>query len=111
MYKDTVTLWHFAGEDERRATWRRHVFAGVQADETSGAVASLQGRQSTSGLAVYIPGVVAAGYGETWEIADGDAIVVGLVESDQPPKDAYRVTGHEPHRSRHRLHHLEVAAS
>lgn len=111
MYRDAVTIWQHTGEVEREATWKRHVLVGVQVDETSGAVASMQGRQSTSGLAVYVPASAAEGYGLTWEVTEGDMIVSGIVIADTPPEGALRVSGYEPYRMRGRLHHLEVAAS
>lgn len=111
LYADTVTLWRFAGEEGRRATWQRRVLAGVHVDETSGAVASLHGRRSTSGLSVYIPARAADGYGEGWDVSEGDAVMRGDVGGDAPPSGALRVVGVETHRWGHRLDHVEVAAS
>lgn len=139
MSTATVTLYNATGEVDRRATYLRTVLAGVRAEETSGAVATMQGRTSADGLALYIPGTL-SGYVEPeafigrplsspygvpssggWTVRPGDLVVAGICELEIPPatvqqleegRRVYRVTGVETLADRRgRIHHLEVSAS
>lgn len=140
MRTDTVTLYNALGEVERRAAYRRTVLSGVRAEETSGAVATMQGRTSTDGLMLFVPGGM-AGYVEpqdfvasplaspygvpapegSWTIREGDLVAAGVCELELPPatisqleqgRRVYRVTGVEALKDRRgRIRHLEVSAS
>lgn len=125
---DTVTLYISAGEVDRKATYARVVLSGVRAEERSGSVSAINGRQSTDGLMLFIPPM--SGYVEpesyaavagTWTIRPDDLVVSGPSTVEIPPSSVkqleaayrvYRVTGIETLRDRRgRVHHLEVSAS
>jgi hypothetical protein len=140
MSTDTVTVYNALGEADRHAAYRRTVLRGVRAEETSGAVATMQGRSSADGLLLFVPGALPGyvepehftgsavaspfavpGAGGSWTLRDGDLVVWGLCELEMPPtsiqqleqgRRVYRITGVETLRDRRGLvHHLEVSAS
>lgn len=125
---DTVTLYMAAGEVDRKATYRRVVLSGVRAEERSGSVAALNGRQSTDGLLLFVASLHGyvepesyTGVSGTWSIRPNDLVVSGACDLEIPTatvkqleatRRVYRVTGVEPMRDRRgRIHHLEVSAS
>lgn len=125
---DTVTLYMAAGEVDRKATYRRIVLAGVRAEERSGSVAAMHGRQSTDGLMLFVASLHGyvepesyAGESATWSIRPDDIVIAGACDLEIPTTTVkqleaayrvYRVTGIETLRDRRgRIHHLEVSAS
>ena len=128
MRSHTVTVYNALGEIDRVAAYRRTVLEGVRVEERSGAVATMQGRSSTDGVMVYIPGTV-AGFvdsrdydgDEGWTLRAGDFIAIGECELDLPPatvpmleadSHVFRITGVEPLTDRRgRVHHWEVSGS
>lgn len=127
MRAHTVTIYNALGEVNRHATYARTVLDGVRVEETSGAVASAQGRTSTDGVLVFIPGAIPgfvapeayAGIG--WTLREGDLIVIGEETADIPPssiadiearREVYHVIDFETLRLRgDRVHHWEVAGA
>lgn len=125
---DTVTLYMAAGEVDRKATYRRVVLSGVRAEERSGSVAALNGRQSADGLLLFVASLHGyvepqeyVGVATTWTIRPDDLVVSGMCDLEIPAatvkqleaaRRVYRVTGIETLRDRRgRIHHLEVSAS
>ncbi len=127
MRAHTVTIYNLLGEIDRHAAYSRTVLVGVRVEETSGAVASAQGRTSTDGVLVFIPGGMPgfiepeAFAGDGWTLRDGDLLVVGDCALDIPPnsitdiekvREVYHVTGFETLRLRgNRVHHWGVAGA
>jgi hypothetical protein len=126
LMRHVVTLYNALGEVDRRATYARTVIFGVRIEESSGAVASMSGADSTDGVLVFIPGrtpgfVAPEDYrGDGWTLREGDLLVVGECDSDIPPvslaqlektREVYRIKGFETMRLGERIHHWEVAGA
>jgi len=124
----TVTVYNALAGTGRTAAYLRTVVSGVRAEESSGAVATMQGRSSSDGITLFVPGSL-PGYAEpesfagagSWTLRAGDIVVAGVCGLELPPatvqqlssgRRIYRLTGVETFRDRRgRVHHLEAAGA
>lgn len=102
---DTVTLWSKGPEDDnRKATWNRHVLIGVHWEEGRGARTGAQGDSTSSSfLLMARPAIV-----DAVSFTKGDKVSLGTVEGNKPPKGAHTITHCEPVRRGGSVDHYEV---
>lgn len=94
------TLWHKTGETNRVATWERHVIP-CHWEQRRGSYRTANGEESEWTLEVI------CNYPDT---VKGDRLMLGVVNVDTPPKDAYTTIWVDMLPLRGKVHHWEVYA-
>lgn len=95
-----ATLWHKTGETNRHATWTRTTLP-AHWEQRRGSYRGMDGEQAEWRLEVI------TSYPDT---VKGDKLALGVIESDQPPADAYTVIWVDMLPLRGKAHHYEVYA-
>lgn len=114
MYPHTVTVWGKAGEEGRRAVWRRRTLDGVRYETSVGDDPSFLLMVPAVFSGYVSPADLADGRGlapAEWTLRKGDRVAPGESLEPEPPAGARTVSQAGEVRLGRRILHIEASGS